>query len=169
MAAAGVIEGEQLSAAERVSAMEDLRAAFLALDRGRRCQAHVHVCRHALGVWEAYAHDHAPFEYVDSVVGMLHRVDTTLPRDAFESVRASGDRLSIAYRYQEPIAALQDQDLELPSHIEFAYYAIYNLFQRYVAGAPIDDWLIVNQALASEPDPERWRPLLGDALRHAGV
>jgi hypothetical protein len=152
----------------RPDALPDLRAAFEGLDSSRRRAVQLALCRHALGVWEAYLRRYGPIEYVDSVVGLYHCVDSVLPRDAMASVEAGVDRTGVAHRYLEPIAALQDDDLELPGHIELAYYAIYNLYRRTIEGAPIDDWLIVNQALAAEEDPALWRVLLADGLRVAG-
>jgi hypothetical protein len=125
------------------------------------------LCRHALGVWEAYLQRYGPVEYVDSVVGLHHCVDSALPRDALASVVAGAEGADVARRYLEPIAALQDDDLELPGHIELAYYAIYNLFRSAVEGAAIDAWLIVNQALAGAEDPAMWRTLLAAALHAA--
>jgi hypothetical protein len=147
--------------------MQDLRAAFANLDQPRKRQVHMTLCNHALQVWEAYTHGHAPIEYTDSVVGLYHLVDIALPRDAFAAAQSHSDHTDIARRYLEPIAALQDQDLGFPARIELAYYAIYNLYQKYIQGAGIDDWLIVNQALSAEEDPAQWRKLLADALHVA--
>lgn len=148
----------------RSDALPDLRATFDALDRSNRRMVQLALCRHALGVWEAYLRRHGPVEYVDSVVGLYHCVDSALPRDAMSSVEAGVDRADVSHRYLEPVAALQDDDLELPGHIELAFYAIYNLYRRAVEGAAIDDWLLVNQALAAEENPATWRTLLTEAL-----
>jgi hypothetical protein len=147
--------------------MDDLRAAFFRLNHLRKRQVHVSLCRSALHVWEAYAHQQPALDYVDSVVGLHHRVDITLPRDALASVQSNNDHAAVAHRYQEPLVALQDDDLVFPAHIEFAYYAIYNLYRKYMQGVAIDDWLIVNQALSAEEDPARWRTVMTNALRQA--
>src|SRR6188508_1626523 len=118
--------------------MNNLRAAFDHIDHLRKRQVHVSLCQYALDVWEAYAQQHAPIEYIDSIVGMCHRVDIALPHAAFASVQSS-DRADVAQRYLEPIAALQDNDLVFPGSIEMAYYAIYNLYRKYIEGAAIDD------------------------------
>jgi hypothetical protein len=144
--------------------MEDLRAAFFRLNHLRKRQVHLFLCHSAHHVWEAYAQQQAALEYHDSVVGLHHRVDTTLPRDALVCVQLNTDHTALAHRYQEPIVALQDEDLVLPAHIEFAYYAIYNLYRKYMQEVAIDDWLIVNQALSAEEEPARWRALMTDAL-----
>lgn len=148
----------------RPEALPDLKKVFDALDYRHKRTVQIALCRHALHVWEAYIQRQEPVEYVDSVVGMYHCVDSTLPRDALASVEAHSSEAAIAYRYQEPIAALQDDDLELPNQIELAYYAIYNLYRAASAGASIDDWLIITQALSAEENPEQWRILLADAL-----
>ena len=144
-----------------------MKDAFDALDQQGRRAAQLALCRHALAVWEAYVQRHGPIMYVDSVVGMEHCVDSTVPRDALASVQAGVDRANLAYRYQEPIVALQDDDLELPDRIALAYYAIYNLYRNALAGATIDDWLIVNQALSAETDPAQWHRLLANAIQWA--
>lgn len=151
----------------KLDALPVLRAAFEALDKPRQRTVQLALCRHALSVWEAYIQREGPIEYVDSVVGMYHCVDSVLPRDALASVEAGVERAGVARRYLEPIAALQDDDLELPGHIELAYYAIYNLYRSAVEGAAIDEWLIVNQALSAEEEPALWRTLLADALQAA--
>lgn len=110
-------------------ALADLRAAFEALDGPRRRAVQLALCRHALAVWEVYLQGEGPVEYVDSVVGLYHCVDSALPRDALVSVEAGVDRAGVARRYLEPIAALQDDDLERPGQIELAFYAIYNLYR----------------------------------------
>jgi len=55
-----------------------------------------------------------------------------------------------ALRYKEPIISIQDNDLSFPKNIEYGYYSIYNLFQKYTQAKNVDDWLIVNQALSIE-------------------
>ncbi len=62
---------------------------------------------------------------------------------------------------------MEDFDLEFPYHIEFAYYSIYNLFKKYGVQANVDDWLIVNQALSSEADQDKWLQLLENAIAKA--
>jgi hypothetical protein len=145
----------------------NLSAIFLELDQRGRRQVQLRLCQHALNIWEAYAQQHGPFEYIDSVVGMHHQVEVGLPREALDGVLSGADQANIAYRYQEPIVALQDDDLAFPAHIMFAYYAIYNLYRKERESALIDDWLIVNQALSAEQDASRWRALLAEAVEHA--
>ena len=62
---------------------------------------------------------------------------------------------------------MQDDDLVFPENITNAYYAVYNLFKKYGQDEDVDDWLIVDQALASEDDSEAWARLLQRAIQVA--
>lgn len=64
---------------------------------------------------------------------------------------------------------MQDGDLLFPENIALAYYAIYNLFCKYALGEDIDDWLIANQAIASESDETLWSSVFRNALVSAGA
>jgi hypothetical protein len=118
--------------------MSNLAEVFLSLDDEQKQFVHFELCRHALRVWENYAAQFEKIDYVEWVVGTHQTVDKMLPREAFEAAGIGRDSDNIDWRYAEPIAALQDDDLEFPDHIEFAYYAIYNLFKKYVKGEKID-------------------------------
>jgi len=98
---------------------------------------------------------------------MQHEVDIGLPADALRSARAGVDLANVASRYREPIVAMQDDDLNFPEPVEFAYYAIYNCFRKHACGEDIDPWLIVNQALSSSEDKESWLPQLAQAIAAA--
>lgn len=115
------------------------------------------LCALALPVWEAYCAAHAPLDYIESVVGTRQRVETALPAEALTLLRqpvADPERLkAVAYRYREPIVALQDLDLEWPDPVEMAYYAIYNALRRHGLGQQVDAEVIVRQVLSLfEPD-----------------
>ena len=138
---------------------------FFALSPEQRRSVHFILCEHALGKWNLYAKAQNKIEYLETVAGTRQEVDKNLPFDSFSSALQGIDLLNIAERYQEPIVALQDDDLTLPENITFAYYAIYNLFKKYVKIEVIDDWLIVNQALSTEDDSEAWVTLLNDAIQ----
>jgi hypothetical protein len=140
---------------------------FFALTPEQRRTIHFALCEFALQKWNAYISTRTHIKYIDSVVGTQQEVDLQLPVEAFESARQGIDCRNIAHRYLEPITALQDDDLTFPSHITFAYYALYNLFKKYTQTEAIDDWLIVNQALASEEDNTAWDALLRDAIQRA--
>lgn len=126
------------------------------------------LCERALRLWSAYLPPGRELRYIESVVGTLQVVDVELPGDALDAVRRGEDIKGIQTRYLEPLSALQDGDLELPDGVEFAFYAIYNAFRRYVLGANVEETLIVKQALAASPDAERgsW---IEDAVRASKV
>lgn len=140
---------------------------FRLLTPERQRKVHLRLCDESLGVWRAYAAEHAPLRYADSVVGMRHEVDARLPHDALRSAQNGADIADVQDRYREPIAAMQDDDLEFPDPVEFAYYAIYNCFRRHALGEQIDPWLIVNQALSSIDDEASWSPRLTAAVAAA--
>ena len=140
---------------------------FRQLTPERQRQVHLRLCEEALRVWTAYAAEHSPIRYVDSVVGIAHEVDLTLPHDALRSARAGADLADVRGRYREPIVAMQDDDLQFPDPVEFAYYAIYNCFRRHACADDIDPWLIVNQALASSEDEGSWARRLAAAVAAA--
>jgi hypothetical protein len=129
--------------------MRPLAEEFFALPADRRRRVHLELCRGALEVWTRYCRERPRIEYTDSVVGLGHVLDAALPGEALRTVELGADPADVKARYGEPIVALQDDDLELPEEIEFAYYAIHNLFLRYGLAEPIDDWLIVNQAVSA--------------------
>lgn len=109
----------------------EILAAFDALPPYRRLQALRIAAGDALGVWRAYRLDGIPLEYRDGVVGMLHTVDDTLPARAIADIDAMlGGTFpdpAIAKHYLEPLSAMQDGDLDLPSEIARAYHAIHEL------------------------------------------
>ena len=138
---------------------------FFALKPEQRRAVHFALCEHALQKWNRYASTQTSIEYTESVVGTRQEVDKDLPGDALASARRSVDGGQVGHRYLEPIAALQDGDLVFPENITFAYYALYNLFKKVVQGGSVDDWLIINQALASEEDHTAWEALLTNAIQ----
>jgi len=142
---------------------------FFALAPARRLRALIFLCRFALGVWEDYCREEGKITYIETVVGTLQEVDASLPRDALESVVEARDLREVANRFNEPITAIVDRDLRFPANIQFAYHAIYNLFEKYVfpRGEGIDDWLIVEQALSATSDEGRWVELLQKAVDEA--
>jgi hypothetical protein len=99
------------------------------------------------------------------MAGTRQKVDAQLPEDAFKCAQNGADLTGVEKRYQEPIAAMQDLDLEFPEQIKFAYYSLYNLFRRYALRKETDDWVIVNQALSAEIDNGKWAQMLNEAIR----
>lgn len=138
---------------------------FFTLNPEQRRSIHFNLCEHALDKWNLFEKAHNTIEYVETVAGTRQVVDKQLPFESFESALQGVDSLNIAQRYQEPIVALQDDDLKFPENIIFAYYAIYNLFKKYVEKETVDDWLIVNQALSTEDNIKVVETLLNDAIQ----
>lgn len=147
--------------------MDDLHSAFHALDAEQRRSVHFQLCEFALQRWWEHVREAAPIRYVETVVGTEQLVDTRLPDDALACALAGRDERNIGHRYLEPITALRDDDLVFPDPVEYAWYALYNLFRKYVQGKPIEDWLIVNQALSSSERPLEWELRLRVAVRRA--
>jgi hypothetical protein len=127
---------------------------FFRLNSEQRCSVHFTLSEQALENWYLFTSTQGSIDYVESITGSHQVVDQQLPFDAFIAARQGMKFNDIARRYQEPIAAMQDEDLEFPGNITFTYYAIYNLFQKYALSEIVDDWLIINQALASKNNPE---------------
>jgi len=123
------------------------------------------LCEYALSKWNIFVQTKETINYIDSVVGIRHEVDRRLPNDALESAKSQKDLAGVEERYREPIVALQDDDFELPDNIEFAYYAIYNVFRKYVLNQEIDNGLIINQALASEEDISKRDEILSEVVQ----
>ena len=142
-----------------------LKEQFLLLPPAEKRRVHFALCAKALAVWLSYASQKKKSRYVDGVVGLSHKVDMALPSDAFNAAQEGRDAAGVAERYAEPITAMQDDDLEFPRNIEFAYYSIYNLFCKYVTRDDIDDWIIVNQAISSEPDEPKMFSILSETLK----
>ena len=137
---------------------------FLSLSEAKRRFVQFELCGNALLILNEYLAETGEIRYVESIAGTLQIVDPKLPSNAFESAQKGENLFNAEYRFAEPITALHYEDLEFPSHIEFAFYSIYNLFQKYVSKRKIDDWLIVNQALSAETDREKWTELLKNAI-----
>lgn len=139
--------------------MNQLYQDFLTLNAKQKKRVHVNAGVFALKVWRQYCQNFVELSYCDSVVGMVHLVDIDLPKRALQAVRLGWVDSSVAADYREPIVALQDMDFELPEHVAFAYYAIYNLYRKYCQQNTLDDWLIVNQSISAEPDASQWQGL----------
>lgn len=129
--------------------MHPAAEAYFALTAESKKQVHLVLCQQALNIWQAYATQHGPLTYSESVVGTDQNIDETLPQDALNAIQAGSDNAAVQERYLEPLAALQDADWDMPAKIEFAYYAILNGFRLHVLKQPIEHWLVVNQALAA--------------------
>jgi hypothetical protein len=129
--------------------MNQLAQKFFALSFDKRKKVHIQLAEFALTKWEMFYKATKPINYTDSIVGLNHTVDVSLPEDSIQAVKNGYDTKNIKKRYAEPIAAMQDDDLIFPKSIEFAYYGIYNLFNKYILNENIDDWLLINQCLSA--------------------
>lgn len=145
----------------------NLQKEFLVLSEPKKRFVQFELCRNALEILNNYFEQTGEINYVESVVGSFQTVDSKLPSDAFESAQKGENLHDTNYRYAEPIAALQDDDLSFPGNITLGFYSIYNLFEKYVGNRNIDDWLIVNQALSAEIEEEQWTELLKNAIEKA--
>jgi len=125
------------------------------------------LCRQAFTTWTQWIEDGPNLVYFESVVGTRQTIDPGLPQEALASVVANSDGQALRQRYLEPLAALQDEDVNWDARVEFAYYAIYNLFRKYTLKEEVDPWLIANQALSSLPIEADLRSVLTRAIEEA--
>lgn len=144
--------------------MGDLIERFRGLEDVRQSKVLFALAGLALDRWSAFADQAGTIRYVESIVGTAQSVDVRLPHDAMTSARAGKDLADVDRRYLEPIAALQDDDLEWEDTFEFAYYAVYNLFRKFALGDDIDPWIIANQSLASLGPTADIRAVLEDVM-----
>ncbi|MCP4136515.1 MAG: hypothetical protein GY754_36435 [bacterium] len=144
--------------------MKKIAETFFSLSAEEKKKVHVILCEYSLKNWNEYISNFEEMQYTESVCGTKQQVDKNLPADALESSKRGVDDLSVERRYSEPIVAMQDDDLEFPEPVEFAYYSIYNLFRKYICGENIDDWLIVNQALSSKENIDSIHDILSNAI-----
>lgn len=147
--------------------MRELAEQFRSLSADQKRIVHLNLCEHALAKWQAFASSRWWITYADSVCGTKQTVDKSLPIDALRSAHDGRDVADVDNRYGEPITAMHDEDLNFPESVAYAYYAIYNAFNKYAKNENIDDWLIVNQSLSSETEESKWQPLLRAALEKA--
>jgi hypothetical protein len=97
-----------------------------------------------LPVWEDYSQQNE-LTYRDTVVGLQHQVDKRLLQNTVQAVDEytslnDPEKLIDAKRtlshwraqFNDPIAALQDSDWELPGPVDTAFYAVYNLIESVI-------------------------------------
>lgn len=137
-----------------LESLENMPMEFFLLDASQRRTVHFMLCENALEIWNGFIQAQEQIEYVESIAGTHQVVDIHLPQEALQAAIRSERSQEIARRYLEPITALQDDDLEFPEAFTFSYYAIYNLFKKYALHEQVEDWLIVNQALAAVVDEQ---------------
>lgn len=148
--------------------MPTLPDRFLLLPLELRELVQIDLCSYALQVWEEYCRKHKHLDYVETICGTKQKVDLALPEAALRSVVSGKDVENVADRYQEPITALEDDDLEFPDEVKYAYYAIYNFFNRYVGSRMDNDWVIVNQALSAYGKSADYVAILESSMKRNG-
>jgi len=146
--------------------MKDYYNDFMVLDADTKKKLHIKACQFSLHIWEKFAQQGKNLSYLDSVVSMRHTIDNNIPKRALKAVKMKQSNHEISKNYREPIVALQDMDWQPPERIEFAYYSIYNLYQKYCQGIDVDDWLIINQCIAAQSNDD-CRTVLFDVLGQA--
>lgn len=144
--------------------MKPLIESYHLLDFNDKKTTHINLCCSALEVWNNFIKDSPIIKYSDSVIGISHTLENKLLNEAYQAVLDGEDSKMIKTRFQEPIAALQDEDLEFPTKVASAYYAIYNLFRKYILFEEIDDWLIIKQVLSCFEDPQYRDYLLAKSM-----
>ena len=83
----------------------------------------------ALPIWEEFAKK-SKLKYIDSVVGLSHKVDSELLKRTIQKIENNADISELKNIYDEftdPIVSLQDSDWELPRKVELTFYSVHNL------------------------------------------
>lgn len=91
----------------------------------------------ALVIWDNYANG-KNMEYVDSVVGVNHTVDSSILDSTLQVIKSelktpnsqAENIRKLLGEYTEPITALQDSDWELPNEVRLTFYSIKNLLTK---------------------------------------
>lgn len=91
----------------------------------------------ALVIWDNYANG-KNMEYVDSVVGVNHTVDSSILDSTLQVIKSelktpnsqTENIRKLLGEYTEPITALQDSDWELPNEVRLTFYSIKNVLTK---------------------------------------
>jgi hypothetical protein len=127
--------------------MDPIEKRYFDLTPDSKKLVQIELCLRVYQLWLDYLYEKSMFEYKKTVTDTTQIIDYRLPKSAIEAVTSGKDILNIAERYQEPITALQDDDLVFSDGMEMAYYSIYNLYQYHIACKLNDSWIVVKQAL----------------------
>lgn len=138
---------------------------FHSLNEQEKKNVHILLCEHAVQQWNQYVKENQYIKYTDSVVGLNHVVDNSLLEDALKSVKCNVDSSDVESRFEEPIAAIDDDDLILPEHIRSSFLALYNLFEKYALSHSVDDSVILNFAVSSEENEDLWDDLFLNSIK----
>ncbi|AKZ64474.1 hypothetical protein F506_19050 [Herbaspirillum hiltneri N3] len=129
--------------------MKQLANQFFSLSAERRRVAFLFLAKRALDSWQIHFPKDSHFEYREAVTGSTQILEIDLPLNAIKEIESITFDVSVTSHYREPIAALQDGDLELPEQVEFAYYGIYNAHQLLRKSTSIKEELILSQLLSA--------------------
>lgn len=113
----------------------------------------------ALVIWDNYANG-KNMEYVDSVVGVNHTVDSSILDSTLQVIKSelktpnsqAENIRKLLGEYTEPITALQDSDWELPNEVRLTFYSIKNLLTK-ISGQNTSSfnesllYVVINQAI----------------------
>ena len=156
---------QKSKALELESTMHPAAQRYFDMDLDNQKKVQILLCQHALDAWEGLVP--ANLGYRESVAGSAQVFDAQLPRRAFNAVLSGLDDQDLEALYQEPLAALQDDDIQLSRNAEFAYYSVRNLFVAHVLRRATDPWLVINQALSAIGEDQAIIAL-EDAVRSVG-
>ena len=108
-------------------------------------------------VWDNYSQGKV-IKYVDTVVGLKHSIQPDLLKRTVQEISKNNiDQKQInklKKEFEDPIVAITDLDLELPSPVETAFHCVYNLLElkpklKQTTFGDSYPYLIVNQAIDS--------------------
>jgi len=114
-----------------------LKEFTVTLNEEKRFELSIKLIKLGLPIWNEYAIKKKRLEYVDTVVGMHHKVDRKIITRVLETADNLKKKKSIQNELQklkddfnDPIVALQDLDWKIPKHIELIFYSAYNLTEK---------------------------------------
>lgn len=105
------------------------------IEENRQYELAVSLLKTGLPIWTEYTNKFKKLDYVDTVVGMYHKVE----KDIIErTIKIANDEISglksgklnqLKHEYLEPVVALQDLDWELPESVLLIFYSAKNLIE----------------------------------------
>ena len=103
------------------------------LPEDKQFELAIKLVRVALPIWDKFA-DKNKLTYRDTVVGLTHNVDRLLLLKTADAVerhfrlkRVDSELYDLRRQFDDPIAALQDFDWEIPDEVQKTFYAVHNL------------------------------------------
>jgi hypothetical protein len=134
------------------------------LPNDRQFKVAIRLANLVLPIWDNYATNYK-LSYRDSVVGLKHKVDKNILKNAIveaetyinlskikKNIDGKNKLTEILGHFDDPIVALQDTDWELPDEVEKTFYAVYNLIESLYGSEKtvFDDstiYVSINQAI----------------------